>query len=219
MKSFKAIAVALTLAIGAGAAQAATLLDTLSTNDKPFDYASNQGGIRFFNVGYYGPIGQSFSLTANTANLGISAYLSTFGSYTDITATLVEGTGVGGTALASRSFSAAATRNDALLASFDFSGLGTLMGAYTIVFEGIGSLGASTVEVLGPNSYAGVDTPGTAAYDRNGLFNFGSSNPARDFGIKIDGDPVSPVPLPAGGLLLGSALGLAFLRRFAGRAA
>ncbi|WP_172292953.1 hypothetical protein [Pseudoruegeria sp. HB172150] len=213
MNLFKAIAVAATLVLGTGAAHAVTVLDTLSTNTEPFDYYTNQGGLRFFNLASYGPVGQSFTLSEETTNLEISAYFSTFGSYADITATLVEGTGLGGAVLATLSFYADATRYDAVLGSFDFSALGALVGDYTIVFDGVGTLGGSTVEVLAPNSYAGVDTPGTSAYDEDGLFNFGSSNPVKDFGIKVEGDPVAPVPLPAGGLLLASALGLVGARR------
>lgn len=215
---FRTLVLATALALAPLAAAAATLLDTLSVNDQPFNFSTNPGGIRFFNTasGVNGsPLGQTFTLDTETSNLTVSAYLSTFGNSIAMTARLFAGETVTGTALATRTFSLSNTnRNVATLAMFDFVSLGALdAGTYTIAFQGTGALGGSTVNVLGPNQYQGVDTPGTVALNRNGVFNFGS-NPARDFGIRVEGDP-SVVPLPAAGFMLMAGLGalVAFGRR------
>lgn len=202
--------VAAALVLSPVAASAATLLDTLSINDSPVNLASNPGGIRFFNAGSGingSPLGQTFTLDTETSNLKISAYLSTFDSSIDMNARLLEGETVLGTALATSNFSLTGTnRFTATLAMFDFAALGALSaGTYTIAFQGTGSLGGGTVNVLGPNLFEGVDTPGTIALNRNGAFNF-AANPTRDFGIRVEGDP-SVIPLPAAGLLLIAGLG------------
>lgn len=207
---FRTLVLAAAIALSPIAAAAATLLDTLSVNNRPFDFATNQGGIRFFNTapGVNGsPLGQTFTLGTETSNLQISAYLSTFSDSIAMTARLFAGERVTGTALATRTFSLSGTnRNTATLAMFDFVSLGALSaGTYTIAFQGTGALGGSTVNVLSSNVYQGVDTPGTVALNAAGPFNFGS-NPARDFGIRVEGDP-SVVPLPAAGLLMIAGLG------------
>ena len=209
---FHRLALAAALSVSALSAHAGVIVDSLSANADPFNYSTNQGGIRFFNIAALGPLGQSFTLSGAHENLTVSAYLSTFGSSANETATLVSGLGLGGTVLGSDSFSMALTRNDAELALFDFSGLGALDGDYTVVFSGTGTLGGGTVNVNAPNNYTGVDTAGTSAWDSNGAFNFGS-NPARDFGIQVSADPVSAVPLPASALFMASAGGLLALRR------
>ncbi len=208
---FRTLVLATAIALSPLAAAAATLLDTLSVNDQPFNFSTNQGGIRFFNTapGVNGsPLGQTFTLDTETSDLTISAYLSTFGNAIGMTAQLFSGETVTGTALASRSFTLLDTsRNVATLAMFDFTALGALgAGTYTIAFQGTGALGGSTVNVLGPNQFEGVDTAGTIALNRNGPFNF-ASNPTRDFGIRVEGEP-SVVPLPATGLLLIAGLGV-----------
>ena len=212
------LALAAALVLSPVAAPAATLLDTLSTNPDPASLAgpsANPGGIRFFNIapGVNGsPLGQTFTLDAETRDLKVSAYLSTFGTSISVTARLLSGEGVLGTALASRAFSLAGTnRNTATLAMFDFAALGALAsGTYTIAFQGTGALGGGTVNVLGPNQFEGVDTPGTVALNRRGIFDF-ATNPSRDFGIRVEGTPVvaapEVIPLPATGVLLVGALG------------
>ncbi|MEM6371355.1 MAG: hypothetical protein AAF727_01045 [Pseudomonadota bacterium] len=210
MFRLKPVFLTLVLSLFAVTAQAATILDTLSTNSDPFDFRSNPDGIRFFNIDALGPLGQSFTLDADTENLSVSAFLSTFGTSANVTGTLRTGTGTGGTTLGSDTVVLnGISRNDAVLSAFDFSALGTLTaGTYTIVFSGTGTLGGGDVQ-----GGVGLDTPGTDAFGPSGPFDF-RSNPAREFGVLVQGDAVAaPIPLPAGAVLLASGVGLLLLRR------
>ncbi len=199
--------------LSCGLAQGATLLDTLNSNGQPFDAATNPGGISFFNLinvssVQQDPLGQSFTLADETTDLAISAYLSTFGSSIDVTASLVQGAGVTGAELGSDTFVLSGTnRDEASLATFDFSGLGALAaGTYTISFSGDGALGGGE---------QGVETAGTEAYGPNGVFDFGT-NFAQEFGIRVEGEQPAPIPLPAGvWLLLGGIAALGAARRTA----
>lgn len=220
----KTFALAATLAIAAAAADASSvILDTLNKNGQPGNLSTNPLGISLFNLvsssSNTEPFGQSFVLGEATENLSVEAFVSslTFPQPTSvrISATLVAGEGSGGATLDSVGFAASGvTRNDATLALFDFSGLGALAaGAYTVFFSGDGAIGGGDIFLDANGVRTGTVTPGTTAFNANGLFNFGS-NPAQEFGIRVTGDVVAPVPLPAGlPLLLAAIGGLALLRR------
>lgn len=204
MSFLKTIALSGLLVGTAAAASAAVVLDTLNDTGMPFDYYANPTGMSLFNIGYYEPIGQSFTLDAATSALTVSAYISSFSGFADVDVSLKSGAGVGGALLATGSFAVdPITRDEAELALFDFSALGLLAaGTYTIVFEGTGALGGGN---------QGVDTAGTDSWDEDGLFDFGS-NRAKEFGILVEGD-VAPVPLPASLPLLLAGMGVLALRR------
>jgi hypothetical protein len=212
------------LAISSVAANASTvILDTLNKNGQPANLSTNPLGISLFNLvsssSNTEPFGQSFVLGDATENLMIETFISslTFPQPTsvNISATLVTGAGSAGATLDTIGFSASGvTRNDAILAMFDFSGLGVLdAGAYTVVFNGDGAIGGGDIFFDANGVRTGTVTPGTQAFDANSLFDFGS-NPAQEFGIRVSGDIVAPVPLPAGlPLLLAGLGGLSLLRR------
>ncbi len=217
----KPLLVALALAASAMAAQAATIVDSLSTNTDPFDFTTNQGGTRNFNIAFSGPLGQSFALDGAYENLSVSALVSSFGSTADVSARIVSGAGIGGATIGTAtpvSLTGIMGRANTLV-TFDFSAIGELLaGTYTVVFSGTGTLAGGPVNVTAPGVYAGVDTAGTEAFGPTGSFNFGT-NPARDFGIRVTADPVAAVPLPATGLMLVAALaGIGAMRRRGKRA-
>ncbi|MAU50887.1 MAG: hypothetical protein CMN17_00590 [Roseovarius sp.] len=220
----KSFAVATVLTVSAAAASASgVILDTLNKNGMPANLSTNPLGISFFNLisssSNTEPFGQSFMLDEATESLSVDAYFSSLDfpqpTSVSVTASLVTGAGVDGSELGMALFEATeVTRNDALLATFDFSNLGALdAGTYTITFEGVGALGGGDIFFDADGNRTGTVTAGTQAFDANGPFNFGS-NPAREFGIRVSGDAVTPVPLPAGlPLLLAGLGGLAILRR------
>ncbi len=220
MLKFKTIILAGVLGLAASAATAATvLLDTLAADPAAFDAASNPDGLRLFNIGlsFSGnipPYGQSFTLADDTADLEIAAYFGSFSGDAVVSASLHSGAGFGTSLGTLAAQTITGPTRAGVLGSFDFSGLGPLSaGVYTVFFSGTGALGGGTVTATGPNQYVGLDTPGTDAYGRAGLFQFGS-NPARDFGIRVSGEvAAAPVPLPAGlPLLLAGLAGLGALR-------
>lgn len=188
------------------AAARTVVLDTLNDDGQPFDFRSNPDGISFFNIAALGPLGQSFILDERAGALAVDAFLSTFGSGFDVTASLLSGEGPGGAVLATDGVAQAGiSRSDAVLAAFDFTAAGVLdAGTYTVFFEGTGTLGGGD---------QGVETDGVEAFDEDGAFDFGS-NFAREFGVRVTADPVAPIPLPAGAPLLVLALGaLGLVRR------
>lgn len=221
MRLFKTLAVACAMSLSALAAQATTvILDTLAADSTAFNASTNPDGLRLFNIGSSDrrnvlPYGQSFELGGETSDLMISALFGSFSGNAVVTASLHGGAGFSSAiATLTPQFITAPTR-DGVLGSFDFSSFGSFTaGVYTVFFSGTGALGGGTVNLLGPNQFAGVDTPGTDAYDRNSLFDF-ASNPVRDFGIRVTGTVApAPIPLPAGlPLLLAGLGGLALLRR------
>lgn len=209
--------------VSAMAADAATVVvDSLAADPTAFDFSTNPDGLRLFNIAETAsgslsnrPLGQSFTLGgASASDLSIEALIGGFGASASVTATLVEGAGFGGAEIGSTGPVFVATPGrDGVLTEFDFASLGPISaGVYTVFFSGTGALGGGTVNVLGPNNFVGVDTPGTEAFDDSGLFDF-ASNPARDFGIRVTAE-IAPVPLPAGMSLLPAAMaGLWAMRR------
>ncbi len=226
MRLIKSIALACAMSFSALAAQASTvLLDTLAADPLEFNFSTNPDGLRLFNIassfgGNTVPYGQSFTLADDTSDLEIAAYFGSFSGNAVVTASLHAGAGFSSAvSTLAPQFVTGPSRNG-VLGAFDFSGLGTLTaGIYTVFFSGTGALGGSTVTATGPNQYVGLDTPGTDAYSRTGLFNF-ASNPARDFGLRVTGTPdVAPIPLPASLPLLLAGIGaFAMVRRRAARA-
>jgi len=216
MSIIKTTAIAAILATAAASANASSvILDTLSDAENAFNFQTNPGGFSAFNLITSSrntvPFGQSFTLSDETENLMVEARLSTLTfpqpADVDVDATLVAGSGVTrDERLTVSFFEVGVTRDDSVLANFDFSSLGALQaGTYTVLFAGDGAL-------VGGNQ--GVDTTGTDSFDANGAFDFGS-NRAQEFGIRVTGDATAaPIPLPASlPLLLAGLGGFALVRR------
>jgi len=226
MRLIKTLALACAMGLSALAAQASSVLfDNLAADPAAFNFSTNPDGLRLFNLafsfnGNTVPYGQSFTLDDDTSALEIAALFGSFSGDAVVTASLHSGAGFSSPIATLAAQFVTGPSRDGVLGAFDFSGLGTLSaGVYTVFFSGSGALGGSTVEAIGPNQYVGLDTPGTEAYGRFGLYNF-ATNPARDFGIRVSGTAdASPVPLPAGLPLLLAGLGaIALVRRRAARA-
>lgn len=214
--SFKKYLAILAVSIGlAGPATASSVIvDTLNTR---VDLAGVPKPAFNIALADQKPLGQTFTLTQDTKDLGVSAYLTSFGGGFAGDFLIFAGAGVTGTALATVAFKVADADVAGRAITFrtgDFTALGTLAaGTYTAAVRSNGTAGAllgGTPRVLsgglfGAEVSPAVKTPGTISYGPNGVFNF-RSNLSQEFGFRVTGT-VAAIPLPATGLMLILALG------------